>query len=159
MGHILASDLPRAVMTAQALEQATGAPVTYEPVLQERNFGDIRGTAYEDVGVDIFADGYVPPGGESWEAFHQRVDHAWERVRVALNGHGMHLAVVTHGLVCRGFVSRHCTLPAGLSEPAGWANASLTVIDAAAPWQVQLLNCTAHLDDDLGAGEPRGAVV
>ena len=38
------------------------------------------------------------------------------------------------------------------SDPAlapamqGWANTSVTTIDAAAPWRVRSVNCTAHLD-------------
>ncbi|HYS93330.1 MAG TPA: histidine phosphatase family protein, partial [Candidatus Acidoferrales bacterium] len=41
---ILSSDYARAVATADHLRLATGAPVRYSPLLQERNFGDLRGT-------------------------------------------------------------------------------------------------------------------
>ena len=81
VSRILTSDLPRALETAQRVQAATGAPLALEPLLQERNFGDIRGTPYSKLGFDLFGPNYAPPGGESWEAFHQRVDRAWARVR------------------------------------------------------------------------------
>src|SRR5215468_6450633 len=55
---ILSSDLRRAVMTAECLQVATGAPITLDPGLQERNYGDVRGQAYATLGVDILAPDY-----------------------------------------------------------------------------------------------------
>ncbi|MEE8509385.1 MAG: histidine phosphatase family protein, partial [Myxococcota bacterium] len=46
VGRILSSDLRRAAQTAERLQAVTGAPLDWEPLLQERNFGEIRGTAY-----------------------------------------------------------------------------------------------------------------
>jgi len=150
--RILASDLPRAMTTAEHVRQATGAPLELDPLLQERNFGEIRGTAYADLGFDLFAPGYAPPGGESWETFHARVDRAWELVRARAAETDGHLAVVTHGLVCRSLAGRHLLLPAGETVPERWENASLTILDGPAPWRVRLLNCVAHLDGLAGDG-------
>src|SRR5262245_6407477 len=80
---ILSSDLARAVMTAEHLRRATGAPVAYDPLLQERNFGDLRGTPYAELGLDMFAEDYAPPNGETWEVFHARVTRAWAVVEKA----------------------------------------------------------------------------
>ena len=63
------------------MSRATGARVEYEPLLHERNFGDIRGTAYADLDVDPFDPAYAPPNGESWETFHARVDRACASTR------------------------------------------------------------------------------
>src|SRR5262245_16643661 len=101
ISRIVSSDLMRATMTAAPLQRATGAPLMLDALLQERNFGDLRGTAYADLSVDIFAPDYEPPNGESWEIFHQRVDRAWALIREAAIGSRGHVAVVTHGLVCR----------------------------------------------------------
>jgi len=144
---ILSSDLARARQTAECLQRETGAPLTFEPLLHERNFGDIRGTAYADLGFDIFAPDYAPPRGETWPAFHGRVDRAWERVQTLAAATDGHLAVVTHGLVCRSVASRHLCLPAGEVVPERWENTSVTVVERAAPWRVSLLNCVAHLDE------------
>ncbi|HUI27014.1 MAG TPA: histidine phosphatase family protein, partial [Candidatus Kryptonia bacterium] len=146
VSDILSSDLPRALMTAERLQVATGAALRLDPRLQERNYGAIRGRAYADIGVDILAPDYEPPGGECWADFHARVDVVWiEITRAAARAVGG-LAVVTHGLVCGSLASRHLRLPDGGSPPQRWGNTSLTIIDARPPWSVRLLNCTAHLD-------------
>ena len=144
---ILASDLRRAAMTAEHLSRMTGLPIAFEPLLHERNFGDIRGTAYVDLGFDPFDPDYAPPNGESWDVFHARVDRAWVRVREAAVATTGHLAVVTHGLVCKSLAGRYLALPEGEEVPERWENTSVTIIDARAPWRVELLNCCAHLDD------------
>jgi probable phosphoglycerate mutase len=144
---ILSSDFARARTTAQHVQRTTRAPLSFEPLLQERNFGDLRGRAYADLGFDMFAPGYAPPNGETWEMFHARVDHAWARVQELAAGTSGHLAVVTHGLVCRSLAGRHLVLADGDSAPERWENTSLTIVDCPAPWRVRLLNCVEHLDD------------
>jgi len=145
--RILASDLRRAAMTAEELARITGLPIAFEPLLHERNFGDIRGTAYDDLGFDPFDPDYAPPNGETWRVFHARVDRAWARIQAEAAATDGHLAVVTHGLVCKSLAGRHIALPDGEGVPQRWENTSLTIIDARAPWRVALLNCCAHLDD------------
>lgn len=147
VARIVSSDLARAQATAESLQRATGAPLTFEPLLHERNFGDIRGTAYVDLGFDMFAPDYAPPNGETWPVFHARVDRAWERVQALAASTDGNLAVVTHGLVCRSLASRHLGLPEGVVVPERWENASVTIVECPAPWRVTLLNCVAHLDD------------
>ncbi|HEY7365879.1 MAG TPA: histidine phosphatase family protein [Methylomirabilota bacterium] len=156
--RIVASDLPRAAMTAEHLQRATGVPVQIEPLLQERNFGDLRGRSYAEIGFDIFAPEYAPPNGESWDVFHARVDRAWALVQVLAARGGGSLAVVTHGLVCRSLAARHLLLPAGQEVPLRWANASVTEVDGPAPWHVRVLNCAAHLDDLEPSGPDAGVV-
>jgi len=154
VAQILSSDLPRAAITAECLRAATGAPLELDPLLQERNFGAIRGMAYADVGVHIFAPAYLPPGGESWQAFHARVDRAWDRILELAAGVSGNLAVVTHGLVCYSLVLRHVGQPRAEAPPQHFGNTAVTVVDAEPPWRVSLLNCTAHLDD-ASADDPR----
>jgi len=99
----------------------------------------------------MFALDYAPPNGETWEAFHTRVDRAWALVQEGAAGTGGHLAVVTHGLVCRSLAARHLILPDGEGVPERWENTALTIIDPpvaqGARWPVRLLNCVTHLDD------------
>jgi probable phosphoglycerate mutase len=154
--RILTSDLARAVETAGAIAARTGAPIVVDPVLRERDFGDIRGTPYNELGRDPFAADYHPPNGESWTVFHARVAEAWALVaRIAGDTPG-NLAVVTHGLVCRALVERHLALPAGGSAPDLWGNTALTEVEPAPPWLVRTLACVAHLTDD---DAPAGAAV
>jgi probable phosphoglycerate mutase len=147
LAQILSSDLPRARQTAEVVQRATGAPLAFEPLLHERNFGDIRGTAYADLDFDIFAPDYVPPNGESWPVFHARVDRAWQRVQAMAMAAGGNLAVLTHGLVCRSLAARHLRLSEGTIVPERWDNTSVTIVECPAPWRVTLLNCVAHLGD------------
>ena len=143
--RIVFSDYARAAATAEHLRRVTGAPLSFEPLLQERNFGDLRGRPYSELGFDMFEPDYAPPNGETWPVFHERVDRAWARVQVLADESGGNLAVVTHGLVCRSLAARHLILPQGESAPERWENTSLTIVDWPAPWQVRLLNCAAHL--------------
>jgi probable phosphoglycerate mutase len=154
ISRIVSSDLPRATMTAAPLQRATGAPLQLDALLQERNFGDLRGTPYAHLDVDPFSPDYVPPNGESWDSFYRRVDRAWVVIREAAIASDGHLAVVTHGLVCRALAARHLSLPPGEETPARWENASLTVADGTAPWRVRMLNSIAHLVG-LSAGSSR----
>ena len=147
IARIVASDYARAVTTAEHLQRATGAPLVIEPLLRERNFGDLRGRPYAELGFDMFEPDYAPPNGETWPMFHERVDRAWAKVQelAAATSDGS-LAVVTHGLVCRSLAARHLILGDGVVAPERWENTSLTIVDWPAPWRVRLLNCVAHLD-------------
>jgi probable phosphoglycerate mutase len=153
IGRILASDYERAAMTAACLERATGAPIVPEPLLQERDFGALRGRPYNELGFDPFAADYAPPGGESWQVFLERVARAWQRVAEAAAATRGSLAVVTHGLVCGALVRHHLTLAPRSEAPRGFGNTALTAIEAAPPWRVTLLACTAHLEDAAGGGQ------
>jgi probable phosphoglycerate mutase len=144
--RIVSSDYLRAAATAEHLQRATGVALAFEPLLQERNFGDLRGRPYSELGFDMFEPDYAPPNGETWPVFHARVDRAWARVQALADKSGGNLAVVTHGLVCRSLAARHLILPEGESAPERWENTSLTIIDWPAPWRVRLLNCAAHLE-------------
>jgi probable phosphoglycerate mutase len=144
--RIVSSDYARAAATAAHLQRATGVPLAFEPLLQERNFGDLRGRPYSELGFDMFEPAYAPPNGETWPVFHERVDRAWVRVQALAAESGGNLAVVTHGLVCRSLAARHLILADGESAPERWENTALTIIDWPAPWRVRLLNCAAHLE-------------
>jgi probable phosphoglycerate mutase len=157
IGLILASDYARAAHTAICIQRATGAPLEYEPRLRERHYGDIRGRAYSEIGADIFAPDYVPPNGESWEQFAARVAEAWAVVCARAAASDLPLAVVTHGLVCRALGQHHLALePTRLPSARGFANTSVTVVDAVPPHAVRLLNCCAHLGREAAAGGVSG---
>ncbi|HEU4732805.1 MAG TPA: histidine phosphatase family protein [Kofleriaceae bacterium] len=147
--HVLCSDLVRARMTAEPL-RAHGAAIEETALLQERNFGDLRGTPYAELTSDPFAPDYVPPGGESVEVFHDRVARAFALICERRRGLAGPLVVVTHGLVCRAMLERHARCDA---VPAHFDNTSVTLLDAAPPYVARLVNCTQHL---IGMPEPPG---
>ena len=144
--HILCSDLLRARMTAEPLAARSGIAIEESPLLQERNFGDVRGTAYAALPEDPFGPDYAPPNGEDWAAFHARVADAFTLILDRRRGVNGTLVVMTHGLVCRALVERHARVPAGIVAPERYHNTSVTVLHEEAPHPVGLINCTAHLE-------------
>ena len=145
--RILTSDLARALETAERVQAATRAELAIDPLLQERNFGDVRGTPYSELGVDLFGPDFAPPGGESWEEFHCRVDAAWARVRAVAAATPGNLAVVTHGLVCYSLALRHLELPEGVHADLRVPNTALALIESLPPFRVSVWGCTAHLEE------------
>jgi 2,3-bisphosphoglycerate-dependent phosphoglycerate mutase len=140
--HVLCSDLVRARMTAEPLRAHRGVVIEETPLLQERNFGDLRGTPYAELTEDPFAPSYVPPNGESVEAFHRRVAQAFELIverRRRLSGT---LVVVTHGLMCRALVENHGRAAA---VPEHFGNTGVTELDPEPPFAARLVNCLRHL--------------
>lgn len=145
LAGIVSSDLPRAWQTAQAASAVTGLAVTASALLHERNFGDLRGQAYDSLGFDPLAMDAAPSGGESARAFALRVAQAFEMLvalRATLPGP---LAVVTHGLLIHAMLERHAAVPTSLALPERLSNASLTILSALPPHTATLLDCTAHL--------------
>lgn len=156
IARVLTSDYARAHATADHVARHTGAELVVLPRLRERNFGDIRGTSYADLGeLDIFAPHFAPPGGESWEMFDRRVDAAWAEVvehAATLNGD---IAIVTHGLVLRSLFSRTLDVSGhALEADIVVANTSVTTVDREPPWRVRELASIAHLDGDVRAVAP-----
>ena len=147
--HIVCSDLLRARMTAAPLAVCSGIAIEESQLLQERNFGDLRGMPYAELTENPFAPAFVPPNGEDWPTFHARVADAFAFImsrRRSVNGT---LVVVTHGLVCRALVERHALLPEGVFIPERFDNASITVLHEEAPHGVSIFNCTGHLMTSL----------
>ena len=79
---IYTSDLLRARSTAQALADATAAPITLRPGLRERHFGRFQGQTFEQVSQAWPEDAlrwrrrdpeWAPQGGESLLVFQERV--------------------------------------------------------------------------------------
>ena len=145
IGRILSSDLARARMTADALAAELEVAVELEPLLQERNFGDLRGCSYASFDRDVMGPNYEPPGGESWEIFHARAAQAWRLVVAVAAATEGALAVITHGLVCHSFAEYHLRIEPPLWTPERWGNSSLTTVAKEPPWRVRLLNSTQHL--------------
>jgi 2,3-bisphosphoglycerate-dependent phosphoglycerate mutase len=147
--YIVCSDLLRARMTAAPLAARARVVIEESPLLQERNYGDLRGVPYAELTENPFGPDFTPPNGEDWPAFYARAADAFKFVvsmRRRVNGP---LVVVTHGLVCRAFVARHAQLPEGIVAPELFGNTSVTVLHEDPPHTVSVLNCTRHLATSL----------
>ena len=153
--HVLCSDLVRARMTAAPLA-ARGHAIEETALLQERNFGDIRGTPYADLASDPFAPDYAPPGGETVAMFLDRVAQAFALILERRRASSGPLVVITHGLVCHAIARDHLRVA---SPPDHFANTSVTEFDAAPPYATTAVNSTDHLGDDELATLPASAPV
>jgi broad specificity phosphatase PhoE len=143
---IVSSDLPRAWLTAQPIGERCGLPVRSSTLLHERNFGDLRGRPYDTLGFDPLVMDAAPPGGESTADFAARAQQAFAELlglHAALDGD---LAVVTHGLLIRVLLAGVLRVPAERTRGLQLANTSVSIVDAAPPHELRLLNCTRHLD-------------
>jgi broad specificity phosphatase PhoE len=146
---VISSDLPRALVTAETIARFSGLAVETTELLQERNFGDLRGQAYDGLGFDPLTMAQAPAGGESAAAFESRVARAFALLverRAALAGP---LVVVTHGLVIRAVLAGPATLAAHRLDSAPIGNTAVTIVAAVPPHAVELLNSTIHLDGDF----------
>lgn len=154
--HILCSDLLRARMTAAPLAALSGIAIEESPLLQERNFGDLRGVAYDDLAENPFGPAFAPPNGEDWPKFHARVADAFTFIVERRRNVTGTLVVITHGLFCRAAVERHALVPEGIVVPERFDNTSVTVLHESAPHPVNLLNCTRHLAASLDVERDSG---
>ena len=163
--HILSSDLLRARMTADALHRQSGVAVEHTELLQERNFGDLRGTPYAELETDPFVHDYLPPNGENGDMFHARVARAFDLVVARRRELPGTLVVVTHGLVVRAMVERHVAqrssqdrsgAPVAVEVPRAFHNTSVTILAADAPHALAVLNCIAHLEGQSAAARLGG---
>lgn len=143
--RLWSSDLPRAWQTATAIARATGSSIEAMPQLQERNFGDLRGRAYDTLGLDPLSMREAPPAGESMRNFEARVDAALALALAAARRSAGSVVLVTHGLVIHSLLSRCLARAPGLALPPRIANTSVTVIEGSAPACATLIDCTAHL--------------
>jgi 2,3-bisphosphoglycerate-dependent phosphoglycerate mutase len=101
---IVASDLARARDTAQAVAERTGLPLVTDAGLRERHFGGFQGHTYADVERQWPEESarwrrreadFGPPGGETLQAFYDRVVATASRIAHAHAGRT--LLLVTHG--------------------------------------------------------------
>ena len=147
---VLSSDLPRALRTAQAISARSGTLVQTTALLRERNFGDLRGRPYDQLPFDPLRMRDAPPNDESADEFEARVAQAFAEIVRRCAALADDLVVVTHGLVIGVMLARHVELADANEPPSHLGNTSLSVIAALAPHRADLLNCTAHLREEVG---------
>lgn len=151
LDQIYSSDLRRAAMTASILASHTGAPLAYDPGFRERDPGDLTHRPYDDA-TGFFGDpAYMPPGGEGYVAFEERVRIAFDDLAEREGRTRRNIAVVTHGMVCASFLRNHLRLPPQDQGEVRWRNTSLTIADYDGHWRLVVLSDAAHLDDQEAA--------
>ena len=150
---IVSSPLVRALATAQAVADCTGAGLVTEEGLVETDFGSWEGMTFGEIRANWpeqmnawLADAEVaPPGGESFAAVGERVSAALDRL---LRAHeGQTLVVVSHVTPIKTIVCRALLAPTGALFRMHLDIASLTQAEwfADGPALLRSLNDTTHL--------------
>jgi len=105
---LIASDLSRARLAAEAIGRESGVPLSIDPRWRELDFGAWDGLAPAEVDGAALSrfwddpDGHAPPGGECWSALVHRVTSA------AADLAARPTLVVTHGGAMRAALAVLC---------------------------------------------------
>ena len=155
---IYSSDLARALQTAQAVADATGAPLIATPALRERDFGAFQGRSFAAIEAELPDEAerwrrrdpdWAPPGaGESLLQFKERITHAV--CALAAKNIGKHVAMFTHGGVLD--VLYRAATGLGLQDARTWRldNAAINRLLWTPDGGLTLVGWadSFHLDDD-----------
>ncbi len=148
-GALISSDLPRAMETAKAIATLTGKEIQPCALLQERNFGALRGTAYDTLNYDAIAMEEAPPEGESMAMVRERSRQAMSFLRTTHAQLNCDLIVISHGLFIRTLLAETVTLSDGHPVPSRIDNTGITIISNDAPHRATVVNNTDHLSGEL----------
>lgn len=158
---IYASDLNRAMVTAETIAEQFGLPVQAEPAFRELSFGEWEGLTYQQI-VGKWEDAMANflqhpdileiPGGENFPAVQKR---ATERLNELIRKHdGQTIVVVAHGAVLRTILTAALHMPLQYLWSIRQFNTAVNIVryDAGANPTVELLNSTAHLGHEVQRG-------
>jgi len=158
---IYASDLQRAMVTAETIAKRFGLSVQAELAFRELSFGDWEGLTYQQI-VDKWEDAMANflqhpdileiPGGESFPAVQQR---AVTRLNDLIEKHdGQTIVIVAHGAVLRTMLAAALHMPLQYLWSIRQFNTAVNIVryDAGANPTVELLNSTAHLGSSVQRG-------
>ena len=155
--HLVASELPRAIETAQIIAPALGvARVPTDCELCELHTGEADGTnwadyptAFGDFDMETEPDRPFAPGGDSWNSFNSRVRAMMDRY--ATEYENQTVAAVCHA----GVIAASLRVTLGIPSPSGHGrllptNTGLTEWydqPAGGLWTLRYYNDSRHLRD------------
>jgi probable phosphoglycerate mutase len=133
---VIASDLQRALETADAVARPRGLPVRQDPALRERCYGGFEGLLYADIEqhfpVEFAAwqardiDAVMPPGARSAESFRQFYTRTVDAILGWARSHpGQTIALVAHGGVLECAYRAALGLPLETARTFAVLNASI----------------------------------
>ena len=158
---VYASDLQRAMDTAETIAQKFGLSVQAEPAFREVSFGKWEGLTYQQIvaeweeGMTNFfqhPDILEIPGGETFPAVQKR---ATDKLHELVKKHdGQTIVVVAHGAVLRTMLTAALHMPLQYLWSIRQFNTAVNIVryDEGANATVELLNSTAHLGNSVQRG-------
>lgn len=149
--RVITSGTGRTIESGQILVQVLGVPMRTVAGLHERNWGEWSGRTWSEVAEELDPMSlderytFVPPGGESWKVFEQRLHEAVDTI-VAEAADEAGIAIVTHGGVIRALMPYFLNEGKESSFQYDFANASITEVTYTdKQFGVKRINDTAHL--------------
>jgi broad specificity phosphatase PhoE len=164
MTALYASDLKRAVQTAEILVETLGYPPVYDARLRERNIGSWQGLTQDEM-RDWYPDeyqklvenraGYAVPGGESRNQMKARMIAAFDDYMKEDKGET--IGIISHSSAIRSLLSQWIADEQLVGTDVG--NTSVTTIardDENETWHIVASNDLAHLEgiESQSLGEP-----
>ena len=150
---IYSSNEKRAVESAEIIAKACKLPLQQIDGLQERNWGEFSGKTWPEVAkvLDKMSleerYNYVPPKGESWKTFYERIKNAIDTV--IQKNEGETIVIVTHGGAIRIIMPYLLDRPKEESFKHDPANASITIFEHIdGEFKRILADDTSHLKSD-----------
>ncbi len=150
---VYASDLSRALVTAEQVARHFGCVVQPEPSLREMNFGEWEGLTYKQIAAQwpeamgtFFQrpDMLEIPGGEGFAVLQERAVKCIEEI-VASNV-GKTVAVVAHGAILRTILTHVLHMPLRYVWTIRQDNTAVNILRYdEGNCMVELVNSTAHL--------------
>lgn len=151
---LYASDLPRAMETAQPIGERLNLPIRPAPALREIDVGAWEGLTVPEIRAE-HSDNWatyvsdpintVRKGGESLAEMAERVTEAFHRWEAEHTGETV--LAVTHGGPIKALVCSVPGLPLGFRMHLKISNASITsFVHERERWYLEVLNDRCHLD-------------
>ena len=151
---IYASDLKRAMKTAECLAKKIGCRIQPEPAFRELNFGAWEGKTYQAITEQwpetmhtFFSrpDLLVIPEGETFEQLQQRAAKKLEEI--ARQHEGESIIIVAHGAIIRTLLAYALHLPLRYLWSFRQDNTAVNLLRYTEEngWLAELMNSTAHL--------------
>lgn len=148
---VYASSEKRALESATILSQKLNVPLKDIAGLQERNWGLFSDKPWSEVKVVLDKMSleerynYIPPGGESWKEFEERLVSAISKVLE--RNKDKTIIIVSHGGAIRALMPYLLGVPREESFKYDPANASITIFDRnEGGFTARLVNDTSHLN-------------
>ena len=158
---IYASDLQRAMVTAETIAARFGLTVQAEPAFREISFGEWEGLTYEQIvakwpeAMGNFLqhpDILEIPEGENFPSVQKRASARLEEL--VAKHEGQTIVIVAHGAVLRTLLTAALHMPLQYLWSIRQFNTAVNIVryDADAAPTVELLNSTAHLGSEQQQG-------
>lgn len=130
---LVASNEKRAIESAELIAEICNTELSIVDGLEDRNWGDLSGNPWSDIKVILdpmsldARYNYIPPKGESWKSFENRLAKSVKKVIDDYKG--LVVGIVTHGGSIRALMPYLLNIPKDQSFKFDPKNASISMFN------------------------------